>query len=244
MSRDASAKLIKEDLIGDGVLDIQPGTPGLRTVAANGVLPFERGRDLAELAEDLNRRVQPILDNVQKITAEANDPKSDIRQTIRNVSTASAALAETGEKSKALVEHIDQHAAQLTTHANKFLGDADAGLNKLLPTVNATMQRAETLTTHADAAITEVQGKLAGTLDKADESLDNVRAASADARKLMATTAEELPPVVRDGRALAEDSRQLLNGAKRSWPFRNMLPLPQENALSTDSYVSPAETAP
>jgi phospholipid/cholesterol/gamma-HCH transport system substrate-binding protein len=85
---DSHAKLFKEGLIGESVIEISPGNQQLRQLAHNAVLPFDRGRDLTEIADELYGEIKPILQDLGKTMAAVNNPEGDIQQSLRNVNQA------------------------------------------------------------------------------------------------------------------------------------------------------------
>jgi len=85
---DSHAKLFKEGLIGESVIEISPGNQQLRQLAHNAVLPFDRGRDLTEIADELYGEIKPILKDLGKTMAAVNNPEGDIQQSLHNVNQA------------------------------------------------------------------------------------------------------------------------------------------------------------
>ena len=85
---DSRAKLFKEGLIGESVIEISPGSQQLRQLAHNAVLPFNRGRDLTEITEGLYGEIQPILKELGKTMSAVNNPEGDIQQSLHNVNQA------------------------------------------------------------------------------------------------------------------------------------------------------------
>lgn len=85
---DSRAKLFKEGLIGESVIEISPGSQQLRQLAHNAVLPFNRGRDLTEITDELYGEIKPILKDLGKTMASVNNPEGDIQQSLRNVNQA------------------------------------------------------------------------------------------------------------------------------------------------------------
>ncbi len=85
---DSRARLLKEGMIGESVIDITPGNQKLRQMAHNTVLPFSRGRDLTEIADELYGEIQPILKDVGQAMAAVNNPEGNIQQSLRNINRA------------------------------------------------------------------------------------------------------------------------------------------------------------
>lgn len=85
---DSRARLLKEGMIGESVIDITPGNQKLRQLAHNTVLPFSRGRDLTEIADELYGEIQPILKDVGQAMAAVNNPEGNVQQSLRNINRA------------------------------------------------------------------------------------------------------------------------------------------------------------
>lgn len=135
INRDAKARLIKEGLIGESVVEIVPSDTKTRQVAQNDVLVFERGRDIAELAESLVEQVQPILVDVKKITAAVSDADQDIRESIRNVNQVSANLVKTSQQLNALAGNGNR----TLSVAHHSLGVVDEALPQMVSDVEASL---------------------------------------------------------------------------------------------------------
>ncbi|MFA6971024.1 MAG: MlaD family protein [Gallionella sp.] len=131
IGRDAKAKLVKESLVGDGVVEIDPGSSQARQIAQNDVVVFERGRDIAELAEELASQIQPILKDIKQITSSVNSPEGDIQQTIRNLNKTSASLVEVGEQARMLGRNGNAVLKTLNQAAPGLLHKADASLENI-----------------------------------------------------------------------------------------------------------------
>jgi phospholipid/cholesterol/gamma-HCH transport system substrate-binding protein len=223
--QDSTAHLTKEGLIGASVIEIVPGETGGRQVANNGVLIFERARDVNDIGADLMAKVQPILEDVKKITAFVNDPDSDLRQTIRNVNKTSAALVETTEEIRRLVQNSDQRVGAVSGQVGVLLGKAAERLDQ----VGASLEQ-------ANASLKAIDEKVPGLVLKADKTLENFQAASTNIKKITEDSAEQLPGIMRDGKAVAEDTREIIGGAKKSWPIRAFVPPQKETLIPLDSH--------
>src|SRR4051812_4616715 len=69
VTRDSRARLTREALVGQSVIEILPGSPQSRPVARNEVIAFERGKSLGELSEELNKALAPVLTQVKEALA-------------------------------------------------------------------------------------------------------------------------------------------------------------------------------
>jgi len=223
--QDSQARLSKEGLIGTSIIEITSGSPQVRQVQNDGVLKFNRAKDIADIAPDLAGRIGPILTDIKSITQSINDTDGDFRQTLKSVRRASAELAEAAASVNKLARSGDERLDAIHGRINIVLDRAGANVDKV-GTVIDTL--GGTLAT-VDRALPEVLLKL-------NSALDNAQAASVNARKLSELLSEDLPPAVSEGRGLMQDTREVVQGAKKTWPIRNYLPPAEEQALPFDSH--------
>lgn len=214
IGQDAKARLIKEALVGESVVEIIPGSQQVKQVTHNSVLEFERGQDASTVVENLAAQLQPILSDIHQITTSINNPNGDIQQTLRNLNQASGGFRET----------VNQF-TKLGASSNQKLDGAYEKLDKALDRANSSLE-----------ALDKAIPKLA---DKAGATLDNVQSATADIKKITNESAVEVPSLVRNTNALVEDSKETLNGVKRAWPLNGLFPRPEEQQLPVDGYVPP-----
>jgi phospholipid/cholesterol/gamma-HCH transport system substrate-binding protein len=223
--QDSEARLFKEGLIGTSIIEISPGTPQIRQVQNDGVLKFNRAKDIADIAPDLAGRIGPILTDIKSITQSINDTDGDFRQTLKSVHRASAELAEAAASVNKLARSSDERLDAIHGRINIVLDRAGANVDKVgtvLDTLGGTLAT--------------VDRSLPDLLLKLNSTLDNAQAASVNARKLSELLSEDLPPAVSEGRGLVQDTREVVQGAKKTWPIRNYLPPAEEQALPLDSH--------
>lgn len=225
IGQDARARLIKEALVGESVIEIMPGSPQSRHVSQNGVLVFERGQDIGELAENLAGQVQPILHDIRKLTSSISDSGGDIREAIKNINQASKELLVTGRQLDSLTRDVDRKLGAIYGKLDHALDQANAGL----ATANHGLKR--------------IDEALPGLILKVDTSLGNVRDTTAVVKKVTADSADVIPGILHNGDVLVRDSREIVSGAKKAWPIRNFVPSPAEGIPPLDGYVEPGPRA-
>ena len=222
--QDSKAHLTKEGMIGASIIEIDPGASGASPVANNGVLAFARLRDFKDIAEELADQIQPILEDVKKITAYANDPDGDLRQAIRNLNKVSAGLSETRQDVSRLVQNTDQRLATVATQ----LGTVFANTGQRLDQVGASLKT--------------LQDGMPGLMLKTEKTLENAAAATANIKKITEEGVEQVPGILRDGKAAAEDARGILDGVMNSSIVRSFVPAPAENLIPLDSHDAQSAT--
>jgi phospholipid/cholesterol/gamma-HCH transport system substrate-binding protein len=218
IGNDARAKLTKEGLIGQAVIEIAPGAGAGRPIVNFDVLEFERDRGLSELAQEITAEVKPILKDVKEITAYVKDPEGDVRQTLRNVSRASAALQETTGQVRALAAAGKRQVDDIGERAGQVLGKAGIALDRL------------------DNNLKAVEDRLPGLLLKTDATLDKAHDAADQFGRLARESREQVPPLAKEGRQTLDDAREIMHGLKESWPLRSMMPAPDTPLLPADSH--------
>lgn len=92
---DARARLLKEGLIGETIIDISPGSESAPPLAKSDTLVFERGAGLEEVVNQLYAQVVPILHDVKRLTHDFQDPQGDFHQILRRTNVILASLPET-----------------------------------------------------------------------------------------------------------------------------------------------------
>lgn len=135
------------------------------------------------------------------------------------------------------------------------LADPDQGLARTVRSVNETVANLQSVTSelkviarHGDQQVVTLGGKAAATLDRveadlaeAGKTLQTVNAKLGPMLQkvdgVLSEVAEQAPPAIRDGRAAVSDTREILDGAKKSWPLRNMVAQPNNGPLPADSYA-------
>lgn len=135
------------------------------------------------------------------------------------------------------------------------LADPDHGIARTVNNVNETVANLQavsaelkTVVKHGDQQLQTIGGKTATTLDRveadlteAGKTLQTVNSRLAPMLQkvdgLLGDVADQAPPILRDGRAAVRDTREILDGAKQTWPVRNLVAPAKSGPLPTDSYA-------
>ncbi len=226
IGQDAKARLIKEALVGESVVEIIPGQQQARQVSQNSVLEFERAQDAGSIAENLAAQLQPILTDVRHITTSINNPGGDVQQILKNLNQVTGGLRDTVGKFNATVGQFNS----LAQSGNQKLDGVYVKVDHALDRVNSSL---ETL----DKAIPKLVGK-------ADTTLDNVQSATSDIKRMTTESSDQIPALVRNTNALVRDGQETLKGVQKSWPLNSLFPKPEETVLPVDGYVEPPPVKP
>ncbi len=219
IGQDAKARLTKEALVGESVVDIIPGEQQARQVSQNSVLEFERAQDAGSIAENLAAQLQPILVDVRQITSSINNPNGDVQQILKNLNQVTGGLRETVTQFNALAKN-----------GNQKLDGVYVKVDHALDRVNSSLDT-------VDKALPKLMGK-------AETTMDNVQSVSSDIKHMTNESSEQIPALVRNTNALVQDGQETMQGVKKSWPLNNLFPKPEETALPVDGYVTPPPVKP
>jgi len=205
---DALMNLIKEGVIGDGVLEISRGTEGKPTLVAGGKVNFVRASGLEQAVVDVKNRVMPILDDIY---LNLHDPKGDIHQTLKNLNEFSAGLVRTQKQLNKVLENLDRN--------------MDKDVTPLLHSVRQSAENAEAMTNKLNQELPEL-------LKKADSSLESVRSVSETINEAVKKSAPQIPGMVSETRATIGKTQKLIGGTQEvvdslnsHWPLKSDAPV-------------------
>ncbi len=138
IGQDAKARLVKEALVGESVVEIIPGSQQVRQVTQNSVLEFERGQDASTVVESLAAQLQPILSDIHQITS-----SGDIQQTLKNLNQASGSFRETVNQ----YTQLGASGNKAMERVNSSLETLDKAIPKLVDKADATLDNVQSATT-------------------------------------------------------------------------------------------------
>jgi phospholipid/cholesterol/gamma-HCH transport system substrate-binding protein len=137
IGQDAKARLVKEALVGESVVEIIPGSQQVRQVTQNSVLEFERGQDASTVVENLAAQLQPILGDIHQITS-----SGDIQQTLKNLNQASGDFRDTVKQ----FTQVGINSNKAVTSLNSTLETLDEAIPKLVDKADKTLDNVQSAT--------------------------------------------------------------------------------------------------
>ncbi len=219
LREDAVISLIKEGVIGDGVLEISRGTEAKAVLTAGSVVRFERANGLEQAVIDVKNRILPILDDLHQALS---DPQSDVRQTLKNLRELSADLRGTRER----VDHV--------------LGSVDVNLkNEVGPLLRTLRQSAA----NAESLSAKLENELPTLLKKADDSMENLRLTTVTVRDAVQKSVPQLPGMVDEARVtlnktleVVGDTQEVVESLSTHWPLKSVIPPHETTPVKMDSH--------
>lgn len=217
--QDAVVTLIKEGVIGDGVLEISRGGEGKAVLQSGGRVSFERERGLGQAVVDVKNRIMPILDDVYMTL---HDPEGDVHQTFKNLREFSTEIRGTAKRMDRLLDGLD-------TTLHKDVGP-------MMHSLRQSAKNAESLTSQLDQELPALLLKAdttMGSLSKASETLNDAVQRSAPLLPgLMGGANETLVKT----QTLIGDTQEVVNSLSSSWPLKGSVPEPESGPIGMDSH--------
>lgn len=214
---DSHAKLSKEGMIGDSIIEIQPGSAQAKPMQENNIMPFGRDRGISEMIEELKNELKPVILELKNIVQYVNDPSGDIKTTLRNVKNLSEDLSTTGRKLNALLQSSEKN----LTDTSKKIGAVLDSTHKTVEDVNGIIKK--------------VDQDMPGITEKVSKSLDNIQKTTEELKKAVEKSAPSVPALIDKGREIADDTTEITGSVKKIWPIRSYIKNPEGKLLPIDS---------
>ncbi len=220
ITRDSRAKLMREGVVGQALIEILPGEQHSRPVGRNEVIAFERGKTLGELSEDLNRALSPVLSQVKEALNDAQNADGKMQKTIERVVTLLDELPDSNRKLQSVLvsaEKTLQRADTALVSADKAVVRADATLGDL------------------GRIISEVATAAPAILKNLDTAAQGLARAAESTQRITDDASKRVPLLIDNGSTLVRDAGQVMTGAKGAWPLRSFVESPSTTTLTIDS---------
>jgi phospholipid/cholesterol/gamma-HCH transport system substrate-binding protein len=217
ITRDSKARLMREALVGQSLIEIVPGSPQSRPVARNEVIVFERSKSLGELSEELNKALSPVLAQVKEALADIRNPEGQVQKSVAQVNVLLQELPETNRKLQKLMDSTDRAVGNANSAVARAAGKAETAMGEIEKTAGA------------------LSSATPGLLLKIDQAVDSVARTSDAARKLAEESSRRVPLLIDEGNNVVRDAGDIMTGARQSWPLRILLPQPAVKTLPIDT---------
>src|SRR3990172_2364591 len=140
--------------MGEGVIEIIPGSGKAPEMKDGEVIAFERETGLGEMAGELKDEIKPLLADIRQIVHYANnDPRGNIKVTLANLSRLSDGLLGTRRNLDGLI------------------GSIGSDVNGVAKKLDETLSSVEKAVGDLNAVIKQVGGDLGGAMVKVNSSL-------------------------------------------------------------------------
>lgn len=207
LREDAEVTPGREGVIGDTVLAVDRGSPNKPPLLAGGELKYVQSGGLEQITQDLRDRLFPAIDDLSKLLHDSNDPKGDIRQTLKNMRELTAGMSGTRARLDQVLEHSD---AMVANDARPMLQSMNKAAGKL-------------------------EQELPGLLDKASSTLDSLQKSGAAIKSAVETSAPQISGLAGESRELVHETRKTVDSLNNNWLLRSGIPPEPQGPIKMDS---------
>ncbi len=208
--KDSTARLVKEGLVGDAIIEVSVSSSGKELLKDGDTITFVKSKGLEEVANDIAEQVKPVLYEVKEIISYINDPQGDIKQTLGNINRLTRDLQGTRGHVDNLLVSTRADISRATDSTQTVLRSTDEKIKALGPAL-----------VKVERTLTNIDQKLPPMLDKVSTSLDNVE-------KSTRSISKSLPNIISKTEDTVQSVDTLLNALKETWPFKNHIPAPTD----------------
>jgi len=220
--KDAKARLAREAVVGQSIIEIAARDSQARPVAKNEVIAYERGKSLSELSEELNKSLAPVLTQVKDAINDLKNPEGTVQKTVHQVTTLLQELPESNRKLQSLITTAEG----AVVNVDKSVGSAAAKLDDALG--------------HFGKASASIESAAPGILQKVDAAAEGIARTAEAVRRISEDAARRVPALLDGGEQVIRDTSSMVAGAKTSWPISNWVEAPRVTTL----YISSEEAGP
>lgn len=210
--KDSTAKLVKEGLVGDSIIEISVGSPEKPQLRDKEAITFIETKGLDEMAAEIAQKVKPVLIEISEIINYINNPDGDLKKTIRNTEQLTRNLEQTRLKADNLLVSATGNVNLLSTRTSTLLEQTGRKIDSidLNPTIN-----------RVNSTLDQINNKLPPLLEKADATLGNINKISYETRLLSEKAFPKISPAISQAEELMFSSDRLINSLQNSWLLRS-----------------------
>lgn len=217
IKKDSVVKLVKEGLVGDNIIEISAGSRDSDVLKDGALIAFEKTKGLEEVANDIADKVKPVLIEVKDIISYVNDPKGDIKQSLKNIRELSAELYGTREKIDTLLTSSTQKVSTLSADTESLLKTSRDRINAIGPVLEK-----------ADRSMVTVEQKLPQLLEKALTTLDHLDKVTHNLEKITDKVGPRIPVLMDSTEHALQGADTIMDAVKNVWPIKSHIPVPNE----------------
>jgi phospholipid/cholesterol/gamma-HCH transport system substrate-binding protein len=217
IKNDSVAKLVKEGMIGDSIIEVSVGKAGSDALNDGAFIKFENTRGLEEIANDIAERVKPVLIEVKEIINYVNDPGGDIKQSMKNIREITTDLHGTREKIDELMVESKQKVGRISSDAEVLMRDAGVRIKAIDPVLEK-----------ADRSVAVVEQKLPKLLEKAAATMENLEKTSSNLEKITGKALPKTPVLLNSAEDALHRANKAIDAVMDIWPLKSSAPAPNE----------------
>lgn len=215
IKKDSSLRLVKENLIGDSLIDVSRGSDQKPQVKPGDSLRFVPGRDLEQIATEIRDRMLPVVADVEEFLRYLNDPEGDIRRSLADLRTLLANMDR-------VVVDLGDSRAKIDT----VVGNAD---RQVITEAGALIRSLRQASDDANRILGKLATDLPGIVDNLGRTTEKLHG-------MVDLAAPQIPGLVEDGRETLGGTRSMVDGLLANWPFNTMTRPPEAGLTKFKSH--------
>lgn len=197
---DSTARLVKEGLVGDSIIEVAVGDPNKPEIKDGASIGYVKTKGLDEMASEIAEKVKPVLIEVRDIIGYINDPNGDLKKSVHNLEILTRHLEQTRGHADMFLENTTHHLEAMSQRSTILLDSATRAVNSLdMADLNTSLK------------------KLPPLLDKTDAAMANVSAISDQTRQLAEQAFPLVPGLLSRTDELMFSTDRLINSLNNSW---------------------------
>jgi len=216
---DSVARLIKEGMIGDYIIEIGGGTVE-EAIAENGTIALGKTKAIDELAEDIADKVKPVLMDIRDIIAYINSQDGDIKQSLAKLNRFAGNIDSTR-----------QHADELLAGTQRTVERTSGRFDLLLTKAENRLDETGPVLQKVDRSLRQIDEKLPSLLGNLDRSLASLESVSAQLNSTTTTELPRVPLLIDKTEGVIDQSGGVLESVKWIWPFSSVMQQEQQELI-------------
>lgn len=231
---DSKAKIAKEGFIGEGIIDIIPGTEQKAAqIIPNAKITFEKSKDITEMVSEIQGQVIPIIKDVKELVHYVStDPKGGVKVSLDNVAKLTGGLNDTKHRVDMLIASIDG----TVKGVDKTIGGARGQVTGILNGVDSAVIGVNSIIKNVDGVIVKVDSNVSPMLKHVDKSLENVEGITGEIKKTIDKTLPKVPAIIDKGVEAADSATTVLDSVQKVWPISSHIEKAKSKTLKVDSF--------
>jgi len=200
--QDSTARLVKEGLVGDAVIEVSAGSPERPMLESGDTILYEKTKSIEEQIDEISERVKPVLLEITEIISYVNNPDGDIKKSLHNIEGLTRDLQGTRKRADRLLEQATVQIDAVGQGASGSIARLDASLVKV------------------DHVVSTVDRDLPQMLVKLDKTMQNLERISAELRVAAEKAGPQIPQLVERADGVLRETSTLVGSVQDLWILR------------------------